>query len=102
MEWKDAGIVFGTNEMTLPTSFRELWLSIAPTTNTMVRYTINIVVYNLPEDGLREYTTGSADNSSNLSLVRVLVVGRTSIRIKQVIHDQSDLTDLAALRVFYR
>ena len=103
MEWKDLGLVEGSDKLFLPDTFRELWLTIAPTTVSATRYTLHIIRDNLNESATeyKRYRTGYAASSTDLAGISVMASQKEAY-IEDVTMNGTSYTDSAAMRIFYR
>lgn len=103
LEWKNLGIVIGPKKLALPSTFRELWITIAPLGTSATRYTLTVIQSNLPESEseYKRYRTGYAASSNDTAGISVMV-SKKDAYIESLFLTGGDSTENAHMRIFYR
>ena len=98
--WKDLGIVSGTTKASLPSEFRELWITIAPISTSITRYTLFVIRDNLIETP-RRYRTGYGARSDDMWGIGVMI-SQTEAYVENISSVDTEYTDTAKMHIFYR
>lgn len=98
LTWKSLGTVTGSTKLTLPSSFNELWVSVAPIANSATRFTLFIAKVNLDSTEHR-YRTGYATNGDQSGLS---VMASTSQIYISDFYNNGDTLANAVMHVWYR
>ena len=94
----------GQEKLSLPSTFRELWITVAPISTSASRYTVYVLYDNLPteegENDFRRYRTGYA--SSNDAIGLSVIVSRKEAYVEDLYYGGTDYTKTACMRIKYR
>lgn len=103
LEWKDLGMVEGQKKLSLPSTFREIWITIAPLGTSATRYTLYIIQNNLPEleSEYKRYRTGYAANANDTTGVSVMI-SKKDAYVEDLFSAGDNYTETACMRIFYR
>lgn len=103
LEWKDLGMVEGQKKLSLPSTFREIWITIAPLGTSATRYTLYVIQNNLPEleSEYKRYRTGYAANANDTTGVSVMI-SKKDAYVEDLFSAGDNCTETACMRIFYR
>lgn len=96
-------MVVGQEKLSLPSTFRELWITIAPLSTSATRYTLYVIQDNLPESEseYKRYRTGYAANANDITGVSIMI-SKKDAYVEDLFSAGSNYTATACMRIFYR
>ena len=98
--WKDGGLAWGSSKLTLPTSFRELWITIEPGYPSDARFTFHIIKEGLSGEH-RRFRSGYITDSEDSWGISIMA-SETEAYIEKVIAVGVEYTGSAVMHLFYR